>query len=202
MAKMQAQPHSITPNVTTWSTLMNAYAAAGNAAKCEELMAKMQAQPHSITPNVTTWNTLMKAYLEFSKSRKGCGGEGCFRTFERMVSCKVSPNSVTLSTLFSTLLYGLKGSRPNGAAKIILLSKQWVNPRTISHFVAGGVLRALADAGTVADVNSFWQFCEVNLGRSRQGWPGSNYKILNDLSQKLSGQGQWSRIAALLAQSR
>ncbi len=165
-------------------------------------MAKMQAQPHSITPNVTTWNTLMKAYLEFSKSRKGCGGDGCLRTFERMVSCKVSPDSVTLSTLFSTLLYGLKGSRPNGAAKIILLSKQWVNPRTISHYVAVGVLRALADAGTVADVNSFWQFCEVNLGRSRQGWPGSSYKILNDLSQKLSGQGQWSRIAALLAQSR
>ena len=202
MAKMQAQPHSITPDVTTWSTLMNAYAAAGNAAKCEELMAKMQAQPHSITPNVTTWSTLMKAYLEFSKSRKGCGGEGCLRAFERMVSCKVSPDSVTLSTLFSTLSYGLKGSRPNGAAKIILLSKQWVNPRSINHHVAGGVLRALADAGTVADVNSFWQFCEVNLGRSRQGWPGSSYKILNDLSQRLSGQGQWSRIAALLAQRR
>ena len=198
--RMQAPPHSIAPDVTTWNTLMNAYAAGGNAAKCEELMTRMQAPPHSIAPNVTTWNTLLKAYYHQSiKDRNG--GDSCFAAFERMLAARVAPNSVSLATVFSTLVYGLRGNRAAGAAKIIELSKKWVNAHTLTHYVAGGVLRALAEAGTAADVDTFWAFCSAQLGRTRQGWPGSNFKILSDLSQKFSGKGQWPRIAALLASS-
>jgi pentatricopeptide repeat protein len=183
----------------TWNTLMNAYAAAGNAAKCEELMTRMQAAPHCIAPNVTTWSTLMKSY--YQRSRDSSAGDGCFSVFQRMVSARVAPDSVSLATLFAALMYGFRGDRAAGAAKVIELSKQWVDTRTLNHHVAGGVLRALAAAGTAADVEKFWSFCSAQLGRSRQGWPGSSFKILSDLSQKLSGKGQWSRIAALLAAS-
>jgi hypothetical protein len=95
----------------------------------------------------------------------------------------------------------LGGSPKAGALKVIELSKAWVNPRTLDHHVAGSVLRALADAGTTSDVDSFWAFCSTHLGRTRQRWPGSSFRILSDLSQKFSGKGQWPRIAALLASS-
>ena len=160
----------------------------------------MQAPPHSIAPDVTTWNTLMKAYYHQSIKVKN-GGDSCFAAFERMLAARVAPNSVSLATVFSTLVYGLRGNRAAGAAKIIELSKKWVNAHTLTHSVAGGVLRALAEAGTAADVDTFWAFCSAQLGRTRQGWPGSSFKILSDLSQKFSGKGQWPRIAALLASS-
>jgi pentatricopeptide repeat protein len=202
MKSMQAPPHCIAPNVRTWNTLMNAYAGGGNAAKCEELMKAMQAPPHCIAPDVTTWSTLMNAYAQHSKiKRLKPSGDQCFAVFQRMSSARVAPNSFTLSTLFSSLIYGFCGNSKAGSLKVIELSKIWVNPRTLTHHVASSVLRALAEAGTTSDVDSFWAFCSTHLGRTRQRWPGSSFSILNNLSQKFSGQGQWPRIAALLASS-
>jgi hypothetical protein len=163
-------------------------------------MKQMQAAPHCIAPDVTTWSTLMKAYFEHSKIARN-GGDGCFFAFERMLVARIVPDSVSLATVFSTLMYGLRGNRAAGAAKIVELSRQWVNAHTINHNVASGVLRALAEVGTAADVDKFWAFCSAQLGRSRQGWPGSSFGILSDLSRKFSGKGQWPRIAALLASS-
>jgi hypothetical protein len=140
----------------------------------------------------------MNAYFEKSKTARN-GGDGCFSAFERMLAYRIGPNSHSLSTVFSTLIFGLRGSRAVGAAKIVELSRQWVNSHTLDHHVAGGVLRALADVGTAADVDKFWAFCSAQLGRTHQGWPGSNFNILSDLSRRLSGHGQWSRIAALLS---
>jgi pentatricopeptide repeat protein len=48
------------PNVTTWSTLMNAHALKGDAAACERVMRDMRAAGQE--PDVTTWNTLMNAH--------------------------------------------------------------------------------------------------------------------------------------------
>jgi hypothetical protein len=165
-------------------------------------MKTMQAPPHCIAPDVTTWNTLMKAFVEHTKVNKlKPKGDDVFSIFGRMMGARVQPNSATLSTLFSALLYGLGGSRQAGAAKVIELSKTLVTPRTLNHYVAGSVLRALAEAGAPSDVDAFWAFCRTHLGRTRQGWPGSSFKILSELSQKFSGKGQWPRIAALLASS-
>ncbi len=142
----------------------------------------------------------MKAYFEQSKKLKN-GGDGFHLAFERMRAALVVPNSLSLATVFSTLIYGLRGSRAAGAAKIVELSRQLVNAHTLSHSVAGGVLLALAEAGTAADVDKFWAFCSAQLGRTRQGWPGSSFSILSNLSRKFGGRGQWPRIAALLASS-
>ncbi len=142
----------------------------------------------------------MNAYSKVGSKLKS-GGDGCFSVFVRMMSARVLPNSVTISTLFSSLLYGLGGNRQAGAAKVIELSKKWVNPRTLDHHVASSVLRALADAGSASDVDAFWAFCSTHLGHTRQRWPGSSFSILSNLSQKFSGKGQWPRIAALLASS-
>jgi pentatricopeptide repeat protein len=189
-------------NVVTWNTLMNAYAAGGNAGKCEELMKTMQAPPHCIAPNVTTWNTLMNAYFQRSKlNMLKCGGDDSFSVFQRFLSARLVPNSHTLSTLFSALLYGLGGDRRAGPLKVIELSKRWVNSTTLNHYVAAPVLRALAEAGTAADLDKFWAFCSAHLGGSRHRWPGPSFRILSDLSQRHSGTGQWSRVAALLASS-
>ena len=161
-------------------------------------MTRMQAPPHSIVPNVTTWSTLMNAHLQHSKHHK-LGGDGVYAVFERMLLSRVAPDSHTLCTAFSALIFGLRGNRAAGPLKIIELSRTWVNARTLDHHVAVCVLRALADAGSASDLDKFWAFCREKLGCTRAGWPGPSLKILSDLSQRLNGQGQWSRIAVLLA---
>jgi hypothetical protein len=121
-----------------------------------------------------------------------------FRVFEAMQAARLIPNSFTLSTLFSALVYGFGGNQRAGARKVIELSRTWVNPRTLNHHVASSVLRALAEAGTASDVDKFWAFCGSHLGRTRKRWPGPSFDILRDLSQKYSSRGHWPRIAELL----
>jgi hypothetical protein len=139
----------------------------------------------------------MKSY--YKRSRDSSAGDGCFSIFQRKDSAHVVPDSVSLSTLFAALMYGFRGDRAAGAAKVIELSQQFINTHTLNHLVAGWVLRALAVPGTATEFGKFWSFCNAQLGRSRQGWPGSSFKILSDLSQKFRGRGQWLRISQLLA---
>jgi hypothetical protein len=113
---------------------------------------------------------------------------------------RISVNSFTISTLFCGLLNGFHGNRSAGASKVAELSRDpSVLPvNLLNHHVAGAVLRALADVGSVSDVDSFWRQCAERLGNSREGWPGSNRRILHGLSQKLAGKGRWNRVAQLL----
>jgi pentatricopeptide repeat protein len=94
---MQSQPHSISPDVTTWNTLMSAYSAAGTAAKCEELIKTMQAPPHCVEPDVTTWNTLMSAYSAAGNTAK-C--EELVATIQAQPQ-SISPDVATWNTLMS-----------------------------------------------------------------------------------------------------
>jgi hypothetical protein len=128
-------------------------------------------------------------------------GNGCLSCFDRMRKASVMPNSHTISTLFSGLSSGLGGNRASGARKIVELSRELVNDDTLDHHVASAVLRAYGDVGTVSEVDSFWQRCVQRLGHTSQGWPGSSFKFLSDLSQKIGSHGQWPRIGQLVAAS-
>ena len=147
-----------------------------------------------VVPDVTSYTTLMKAYKNASQ------GERCLDLFHQMRSDHVRVDGFTISSLFCGLLNGFHGNRTAGASKVAELSRDpSVLPvNLLSHHVAGAVLRALAEVGSVSDVDSFWRQCAERLGNTREGWPGSSRRILHDLSQKLAGKGRWNRIAQLL----
>ena len=114
----------------------------------------------------------------------------------------VSPNSHTLSSLFSALCTGLRGSRDAGCRKVVELCREHVSDRILNHHVASAVLRALAEVGSEPDVAAFWQRCARCLGNSKEGWPGSSADFLGGLSQRIGRKGQWPLIGQLVASAQ
>ncbi len=134
-----------------------------DAAKCAETMEEMRRA--GVTPDVTSCNMLMNAFKETSQ------GILCLQLYHQMRSERVAVDSFTLSTLFGGLLSGLNGDRSAGAAKVVELSRDpSVLPcNLLNHDVAATVLRALADVGSISDLDSFWRKCSECLGNTREG---------------------------------
>jgi pentatricopeptide repeat protein len=226
MARMRKE--GVEPDVTSWTTLMNAHVnARDSGAKCEEVMARMRKE--GVEPDVLSWNTLMNAYMNGQDGGAKCeevmarmrkegvkpdvmswnilmfalrsrgDGDSCLSAFTTMRSSGVLPDSVTFSSLFSALLSGLGGSRTAGCHKVVTLSREYVTDKVLDHRIACVVLRALADVGSVSEVNAFWQHCARCLGNSKEGWPGSSAELLSGLSQRIGRKGQWPLIGQLVA---
>jgi pentatricopeptide repeat protein len=130
-------------DVTSYNTLMNAWVAVKDAAKCAETMQEMRGA--GVVPDVTSYNTLMNAWVAVSaakcaetmKEMRRAGvvpnvtsyntlmnayknasqGESCLDLFHQMLLDHVRVDGFTISSLFCGLLNGFHGNRSARAAR-------------------------------------------------------------------------------------
>ena len=60
---------AVHPNVTSYSTLMNAYVAANDAKEAQRVFNEMQ-NDEAVQPDVTSYNTLMNAYVAANDAKE------------------------------------------------------------------------------------------------------------------------------------
>lgn len=115
--------HRVEPNVTTYSSVINAYANKGHWAGAEDVLRRMDAK--GLEPDVITFNSLLKVLLTLLLLltplgsvclREACRGQvyanardvdGCGRGLDlvrQMIERRNKPTHVTFKTLFSLLL--------------------------------------------------------------------------------------------------
>jgi pentatricopeptide repeat protein len=175
----------VTPDEVSWNTLMQGYRTGEE--RNEVLLRMVEA---GVTPNDVSWNTLMQGFADERQSLQ------CLSTYCRMQIANVSPDSFTLSILFSCLVRD--GSRSAIGTVIHIAASRVVSHSMINHFVAHPVLCALAFVGHDSDIVAFWRFCARHLGRSKEGWPGRKTEdILRQRCRKYRGSG-WVLLLSLI----
>ena len=116
----------VKPNVTTYTTLMNAYGT--NPTKAEEVLTRMKIE--KVKPDVKTYTTLMNAY--------GTNHTKAEEVLTRMKKDGVKPDVTTYTTLMNA--YGTNSTKANSSLYFV-----W---RAAVVFFSLSVLRLLLVNGT------------------------------------------------------
>ena len=108
------------PNVTTWSSVINAYAAKGDWKGAEDVLERMQRETPPVYPNVTTYSSVINAYANVGHWQ---GAEDIFR---RLVEKGLEADVITYNSLLK--VYS-NANDVNGCSRGIELVSKMIHKR-------------------------------------------------------------------------